>query len=344
VLRRRRLSPLAWSAILVIALPTLVGAVYYGLIATNQYASDVRFSIRGNDTSSADLFSGLSGMLGTSKSLQDSYLVSSYLTSREVVEDVDKKVPLRAIYTKPFIDYLSRLETDAPIDELVEYWQNMVTVAVDETSNTVSVEIRAFSAEDSKAIGIALVEASENLLNRISDRAREDAMRTSVAMSKETEKRVLAAREAFRQFRDQQGNLDPVTTAQSMLGMVSSLTQAKLLLEQDLATRRSSQGAELAGGDQPPDQAQDDRGADPGFPLAGDRVRAHGPDHHLGSDGARRGPAARAGIRREDPRLPRSPRSIWPGRRPTARGCSSFRSCGPPRRRSTGTPIAPFRS
>jgi capsular polysaccharide transport system permease protein len=242
VLRRRRISPLAWSAILAILMPTLVGAVYYGLIASNQYASDVRFSIRGNDTSAADLFSGLSGMLGTSKSLQDSYLVSNYLTSREVVEDIEKKVPLRAMYTKSFIDYLSRLETDAPIDDLVEYWQDMVTVSVDETSNTVLVEIRAFSAEDAKAIGDALVEASESLLNRISDRAREDAMRTSLAMSKDTEKRVLAAREAFRQFRDQQGNLDPVKTAESMLGMVSSLTQAKLLLEQDLATRRSSQG------------------------------------------------------------------------------------------------------
>jgi capsular polysaccharide transport system permease protein len=106
VLRRRRISPLAWSAILAILLPTLVGAVYYGLIASNQYASDVRFSIRGNDTSAADLFSGLSGMLGTSKSLQDSYLVTNYLTSREVVEDIEKKVPLRAMYTKSFIDYL----------------------------------------------------------------------------------------------------------------------------------------------------------------------------------------------------------------------------------------------
>lgn len=242
VLRRRRISPLAWSAILAILMPTLVGAVYYGLIASNQYASDVRFSIRGNDTSAADLFSGLSGMLGTSKSLQDSYLVTNYLTSREVVEDIEKKVPLRAMYTKSFIDYLSRLKTDAPIDDLVEYWQDMVTVSVDDTSNTVLVEIRAFSAEDAKAIGNSIVEASESLLNRISDRAREDAMRTSLAMSKDSEKRVLAAREAFRQFRDQQGNLDPVKTAESMLGMVSSLTQAKLLLEQDLATRRSSQG------------------------------------------------------------------------------------------------------
>ena len=43
-------------------------------------------------------------MLGTSKSLQDSYLVRNYLTSREVVDDLEKKIALRAMYTKPSID------------------------------------------------------------------------------------------------------------------------------------------------------------------------------------------------------------------------------------------------
>ena len=49
-------------------------------------------------------------------------------------------------------------------------------------------------------------------------------------------------RETFRRFRDQQGNLDPVRTAESMLTLVSTLTQEKLVLEQDLATRRVSLG------------------------------------------------------------------------------------------------------
>lgn len=242
VLRKRKLSPLAWSAILAVLVPTLLGVIYYGLIASNQYASEIRFSIRGHDAQSYDILSGLSGALGSSKSLQDSYLVVNYLTSREAVEDVEAKVPLRAMFAKPSVDYLSRLRSDAPIDEVVEYWTDMVEVYVDATSNTVLVEVRAFSAEDAKAIGTALIESSESLINRIADRAREDAMRSSLAMVKETEKRLREVRETFRRFRDQQGNLDPAKSGEAMLGMVGALMTAKLTLEQDLAIQRLSVG------------------------------------------------------------------------------------------------------
>ena len=242
VLRKPRISLLAWSAILSIGLPTLISAVYFGMIASDQYVTEVRFSIRGHDTKSVDILGSLTGMLGASKPLQDSYLVMNYLTSREAVDDLEAKVGLRAMFTRPSVDYFSRLEADAPVDDVVDYWREMASVSVDTTSNTVLVEIRGFTAEDAKTIGTALVEASESLINKISDRAREDAMRNAVAQAKETEKRLREVRETFRLFRDQQGNLDPVKTAEAMLALVSTLTQEKLLVEQDLAGRRLSLG------------------------------------------------------------------------------------------------------
>src|SRR5258707_6608298 len=82
---RRKRGGRRWrtfSALLFIALPLLVASVYYGFFASDQYFSEMRFSVRGKEASSADALGMLAG-LPTSQSVSDSYVVADYIKSRE---------------------------------------------------------------------------------------------------------------------------------------------------------------------------------------------------------------------------------------------------------------------
>src|SRR6202007_2052605 len=71
----------------------------------------------------------------------------------------------------------ARLKRNASIEDLVDYWNSMVTTNIDGPSGIVTVAARAFRQEDALALSQAIIVASEKLVNEVSARARNDAMR-----------------------------------------------------------------------------------------------------------------------------------------------------------------------
>lgn len=104
----KKQDPLFW---LCVVLPTVLLAIYYGFIASNQYVSESKFVIRSPNKQST---SGLSVMLqniGFNASSDDSYLVRDYMTSRDAVTNLNNDLQIKANYSDESIDPFSRFGT-----------------------------------------------------------------------------------------------------------------------------------------------------------------------------------------------------------------------------------------
>jgi capsular polysaccharide transport system permease protein len=224
------------------ALPLLLGVIFYTSVAADRYATEVRFAIKSSETRQSDMLSALAGLPGAGGGggIQESYLVVAYLTSRQAVEALDRNLDIRAMYSRPEADFLYRLKREATIEELVDYWTHRLSAVVDLQSNTITLEVQAFTAEDARRIAEELLKLAESLVNDINTRARQDAVRFADEQLVRAEARLEAARKALREFRDQQAELDPGKTADAMLNTITSLNGEKLRLEQELALRRRS--------------------------------------------------------------------------------------------------------
>jgi len=110
--------------VLMVVVPNLVSIVYFGLIASDQYVSEARFTV---STAALPKFDGLGSVTGLPPMLivQDTQVVTNYIHSRAMVEQLERIVSLRDSYSSKSIDWWARFHKDKPIEKFTKYWGNM---------------------------------------------------------------------------------------------------------------------------------------------------------------------------------------------------------------------------
>lgn len=213
---------LSISVFACIALPVALAALYYFVIAADQYVSEARFAVRSNSAQAADVLGMISGAPASSV-VSDSYIVADYIRSVEMVSELERRLPLRAFYADERGDFLSRLDPTVSREDLVSYWDGRVDVSYDSTKNTIAVRVRAFDPEHARRIVADIVEISRKLVNELSAQARRDQVRFASAEVARAELRVRGARDDILQFQTANNEFDPAQTATSTLGIVAQL-------------------------------------------------------------------------------------------------------------------------
>lgn len=189
---------------LMVIVPTILGGLYFSLVATPQYVSEFRFSVRPNSGSASGSSSSGDALLAMS----NSYIVSDYVESRDAVLALDKMVGLRKLYESESIDSFSRLNSNASVEDLVAYWKARVHTSYDLTTGINVVEVSAFTPESAQKIASALKELSENLVNDISDVARRSQMEFAHSELARSEARLKDVRREETQLRTDQKTID----------------------------------------------------------------------------------------------------------------------------------------
>jgi capsular polysaccharide transport system permease protein len=238
-----KISPLLASFIGLVLVPAFAATVYFAFIASNQLAAEARFAVRQIDSDSSDATTSTSTDSNTSGTNvnfsftatgQNAYIVTSYIRSRAIVDDLNAKMNLREIFRRPEADFWARLKRNASIDELADYWQSMVSTYIDAPSGIVTLQVRAFRADDAVALADAVLALSETLVNRISDRARRDAMRMSEEEVRRAYEMTQTALVDLHQFRDSSGIIDPVQAGTEIGKLLLPLLTEKIRLESAL--------------------------------------------------------------------------------------------------------------
>src|SRR3990170_6649635 len=78
--------------------PTLIAAIYYGLIASDVYISESRFVVRSPDRQSVSMLGSILQGVGFSRSQDDSYTVQDFMLSRDALRVLDQELNLRRAF------------------------------------------------------------------------------------------------------------------------------------------------------------------------------------------------------------------------------------------------------
>lgn len=234
---------LRWFALFVV-FPVILSIVYYGFVASDQYVSESRFVIKspGQRQSQYSSLANLIQTTGLTTGQEQANEVLEYIHSRNALEALQRRIDFRAKFMSSQIDWLSRFP--APWDEnafedLFKFYGKTVTARIDSETGVVVLETKAFSPKDAHDLNASLLTLSEDLVNRLNDRAQNRSIAENQKRLVEAETRLRNARIALRQYRNSEELLDPAKQATGVLEVTNRLVgeQAALRAQLELIER-----------------------------------------------------------------------------------------------------------
>lgn len=229
---------LVYSFVCLVLLPSIIVTAYLYIIADDQYSSRVGFSVRSEETSSAgDLLGNLSGLTGISSgSSKDTDVLFEYIQSQQLVKQIDTQANLKQLYSKPAYDPVFAFNPEGSIEDLLEYWEDMVKIHYDAGTSLIELRVNAFTAQDAQIIAQAIFDASSEMINELSAISREDTTRYAKEELDKAFIQLKASRKALTLFRTSTQIVDPTADVQGQMGLLSTLQgqQAETLIELDL--------------------------------------------------------------------------------------------------------------
>lgn len=231
------------SFVVAVIVPTLLTALFYMFLATSQYSTISQFAVRGpaGAAGPADML----GLFATTASSEtaDTYIILSYIHSRDLIEELDKRINLREIYDRPEADFYYRFDPTKPIEDFVNYMKTMVSTEFDTFSGVVTLTVRAFRPEDAQLVAENVLAASERLVNELSRRARDDSLREARAEVAKSEQRLRLSRAMIATFRGSESEIDPAAAAAAQQGVITQLEGQATTIESQLNALRQTMSA-----------------------------------------------------------------------------------------------------
>lgn len=217
---RLLISPLFWLFFLI---PLGTGSWYYYEHASKQYESYAHFTIEENGKANVDPLGALTGLAGPVSSTRDALIIKDFIESREVIEQIKHKIDVKKLYAREDKDWLSRLEQDASIEDIVEYWKKKVRVDFDSASGITRLSVMAFEPQDSVDIIKEVLYRSETLVNNLSNKARQDSLNFAREELTKAEAGLKLARSNVTKFREKEKALSPEKDVEIKKSLIASL-------------------------------------------------------------------------------------------------------------------------
>jgi capsular polysaccharide transport system permease protein len=225
-----------------VVLPTVVAAVYLFAIASDQFISEARFVVRSAQKQAGNGLGALLQNSGLSGIKDDAYPVIDFLKSRDALRELESKLPLREMLNRKGADFLARFPSfysEGTFEELYEHFANVLTVTHDATTGISTLKVRAFDAADSHKIAEALIESSEQLVNRMNERSLQDAVALASQQVQKAEDRSAKAQQAITAYQVKVGLVDITSTAKTYLELIGGLEKELSATRAQISQTRS---------------------------------------------------------------------------------------------------------
>lgn len=229
---------------LMVIVPLISVVVYLYAFADDQYASQVGFTVRSEETSSAtELVGGLSSLVGGGNT-SNSQVLYAYIQSQQIVERIQESLDIRAHYSAHWrSDPVFAIWPDATIEDLVWFWNRIMLVSYDSSSGLMDIQVRAGTAEFARQLAVAIVRESEEMINQLNAQARRDSMASAERDLEAALERLRSAREEVAAFRARTQIVDPQADIQGRMGVINNLQQqlAQALVDHDLLLQTTAE-------------------------------------------------------------------------------------------------------
>lgn len=224
--------------LLLVAMPTLLAAIYYGLIASDIYISESRFVIKNPDQkrSQTSTLANLVQTTGLSGGQEQANEVLTYVRSRDALKALEQN-NIRDRFAHTQADYLSRFPqpfSGDSFESLFKYYGKRVDARMDAEAGTAVIKVEAFTPQDAYVINRQLLDLSEALVNRLNGRARSRGIVEAQRQVDVATQRAKDARIALGQYRNAQSLIDPDKQAVGVLEIANTMVGERAALQAQL--------------------------------------------------------------------------------------------------------------
>lgn len=270
-----------WLFVVVVAVPTLLTAIYYLFIAAPLYVSEAQFvaSAKNQPQQAGGLGSVLATVgVSAGQSEVSAYEVRNFLVSRSAIADLLSNGRLAEIVGRPEGDFLyrfPRLFERPTVENLYKAYGRFVTVEYSLQTGISTLRVRAFRAKDAHDLAETLLDRGEAWVSALNDRALADAVAQAQRQVMESESSLEKDQAAMTAYRNTTRLIDPDKAAVANLELVSRL-------EAQVAMVRAQRSALAASAPQSPQLPVLDRQiAAISDQIASEQSRAAGEDNSL---------------------------------------------------------------
>lgn len=233
------LSP-RWLKLVLIGVPTLLYALYLGLVAADRYVSESIVAVRQAGGEGASLPGAAMLLAGVNPpSREDTLYLKEFIHSQGLLLALQQQLDLRSHYAAPTFDWPYRLAANASREDFVDYFRARVEVLFDDRSSLLKVRAQGFDAATAQRLNRAILEESERFVNESSHRIARERLRFAEGELQLAAERLQKARNDLLAFQNKHRLLDPQANAMATGALTSELEATKSRLEAELGSLRA---------------------------------------------------------------------------------------------------------
>lgn len=214
-----------------VVVPTVFVFLYLLFWHSAMYETETKFAVRSaSDVPVAtDFASILFNPLNSS--VQDLRIVNEYVNSQSIYQRIDDSLDLTGHYSSKEHDFYSRLTSRSTLRERQEYWKSVSSTSLDPDSGILTFQVRAYSPEMAKKISDLVIQYSEDLVNQMNERAREDTLNLAQKEVTLAQEKVAKTQTALEKFRGLHEDIDLKSTAGGLQSLVLQLEGERAVVE-----------------------------------------------------------------------------------------------------------------
>jgi capsular polysaccharide transport system permease protein len=209
--------------IAVILAPLCASAAYLWLLSADRYVSESVIALR--DSEHGGSLEGLASIFASTggSNRQELLMLRSYITSGDMLRELDAKLHLRQAFSAPTRDWVFRLPGDATQERFLDYYRDRLEFDYDDDANLLRVRTEAFTPELAQKLNQEVVRLSERFTNESSHRLAREQMEFAEKELESARKRVAHARGTLLDFQNEHELLDPMSRAAASTGVSNEL-------------------------------------------------------------------------------------------------------------------------
>ncbi len=230
-LRDIEIRPRTALFILLFVVPVVLVTLYQALFSTDRYQSTATIIVTEEKPSGQSIDLSLLG-LPSSGSTKDSLVVREFVLSKDMLQYLEDELALKEHYSSPDIDFLSRLDPDASLEDFHAYYLKYVTVEFDTEAQILHFAVQAFDRGYANRVLQTILERAEVFVDALNDKITRSQMRFFEGELERAEAKLRASKNALVEFQTKHRIISTESEQQTILATIGTL-------ESELAKKQS---------------------------------------------------------------------------------------------------------
>jgi capsular polysaccharide transport system permease protein len=220
-----------------VVLPFALAVIYYAFFAVDRYVSSAQVVVRQEGNNASAAVPGLSTLLtgANPASREETLYLREYITSNDMMQLLEDRLHWVEHFQQQRSDVIFWLAKGAPREDLLKFYQRMVSAHYDETTGLLKVDVQALTPEMSKQMLTMILQASEHFVNEVSHGIAREQMTFAKNELEVARKNYAVQKEQLLSFQNDNKVLDGKTSAQGRAEIIASL-ESEYSKQQAVAT------------------------------------------------------------------------------------------------------------